>query len=157
MKHLLWGAFAAFAIACGGGAKKPEEPKPEAKSACAVASENLTAALYRVDEDVGLREDQRPTVVRIFTERCEGDAWADGVVACFTAIKVENQGDDLEACGDMLTDAQEEAVKAQLEREGVIPDGAKREMENGDAKEAPPAPAGAAPPPPPDDPCGGGA
>lgn len=149
MKHVLCGVIAATTIACGGGAKSPEQPKPE--RACAVASERLTDVLYSVDEDVGLREDQRPTVVRIFTERCEGDAWADDVVACFTNIKPENQGDELEACGDKLSDSQEEAVKAQLVREGVIPDGARREMD-APAESAPPPP-----PPPPDDPCGGGA
>jgi hypothetical protein len=157
MKHILWGAaFVVVSAACGGGSKAPREPEPPAKSACAVAAENLAGVLMTVQE-IGLKPEQQPDLVRIFTERCETDAWSDAAVACMTNVKAGPEHNaDLDACGDMLTDEQEEAAKAQLQRE-VIPQNG--EMMEAPADSAPPtrgAPAGGGAPPP-DDPCGGGA
>ena len=154
MKQLLWGACAALALACGGGAKKPTEPQP--KSACAVAAEHTADELIAAAADA-LSEAERPGLVRVITERCETDKWSDEAVACITNAKAENDG--FKPCGEMLTDEQEKAAEEQLNREVMGPARQRLEQE----QEAPgggggsPDGEGAKPPPPPDDPCGGGA
>ena len=152
MKHLLWGAFAVCAIACGGGAKKPTDPQPQPRSACADAVDHVADFLISADE---VAVDKRPDLVRVMTERCEGDRWSDEAVSCLATIK---KADELEPCGHMLTDAQKDAAEAQLKRE-VLP-AEERDMEapGGGGGGGAGSPKGdGAPPPPPDDPCGGGA
>jgi hypothetical protein len=155
MKQLLWGACAVAAIACGGGSKPPPTEPVPAKSACATAAENVAGLVVKAKVN-DMTEEQRPDIVRILGERCEADAWSDEVIACLT--KVSDAEEEIEKCGDMLTEEQEEAVEAQLDRELPSP---KREMKSDDGNMeggSGSAPKGApAPPPPPDDPCGGGA
>jgi hypothetical protein len=157
MKHLLWGACAALAVACGGGSKAPATPEPAPKSACAVAADNVASELIATGAD-DLTEAQREPLLRVLTERCETDRWSDEAVACLTSGKA--MGDDFKRCGEMLTDEQEEAAETQLNRE-VMPGRGEREMKSDESAPntgAMPPPAGAPPaPPPPDDPCGGGA
>jgi hypothetical protein len=153
MKQLLWGAFAALAIACGGGAKKPTEPQP--KSACAVAAEHTASELVAAEAD-GLDENERAGLVRVITERCETDAWSNEAVACITNAKAADGG--FERCDDMLTEAQIKAAEEQLNREVMGP--ARERMNQqapGGGAGSEPDGDGAKPPPPPDDPCGGGA
>lgn len=142
--------------ACGGGSKPPPtEPMPAKKSACAAAAENVAGLVIKAKVE-DMTEAQRPDIIRILTERCEGDAWSDAVIACLT--KVSDAEEEIEKCGDLLTEEQEDAVEAQLDRELESPN---REMKSDDADMeggSGSAPKGApAPPPPPDDPCGGGA
>ncbi|HUQ07095.1 MAG TPA: hypothetical protein VM261_31605 [Kofleriaceae bacterium] len=157
MKHLLWGACAVALIsvgACGGGSKPPPtEPMPK-KSACAAAAENVAALVIKAKVE-DMTEAQRPDIIRILTERCEGDAWSAEVIACLT--KVSDSEEEIEKCGELLTEEQEDAVEAQLDRE-LEPSRRKMESDDGDMEGGSgSAPKGAPPPPPPDDPCGGGA
>lgn len=157
MKQLLWGSvLAALVAACGGGAKPaPTEPQPPAKSACALAAENVANELIAAGAD-DLKEEHRAGLLRVITERCETDRWSDEAVSCLTTAKAMDEG--FKRCGEMLTEAQEEAAEGQLNRE-VMPNRGERGAEAGERapveepKKAMPPPA----PPPPDDPCGGGA
>ena len=154
MKQLLWGsALAALIAACGGGSKPPTEPQPQPKSACAVAAENVAGVVIGAKID-NFTEEHRPAMVKVLTERCEGDAWSTDAVACLS--KMTSAETDLQRCGGMLTDTQEDAVEVQMNRE-VLKRGEENEksssdgdMEGGSGAKPPPAP-------PPDDPCGGGA
>ena len=156
MKQLLWGTCAALALAaCGGGAKPTTEPKPQAKSPCAIAAEHAADELVAAGAD-GLSEAERAGMVRVITERCETDKWSDEVVACITTAKAADRG--LDKCGDMLTDEQEKAAEEQLDREVMGPARERMKQEApGGGGGGPGDGAGAKPPPPPDDPCGGGA
>ncbi|MBZ0232439.1 MAG: hypothetical protein K8M05_08935, partial [Deltaproteobacteria bacterium] len=120
-------------------------------NACAAAAENMVTIVLAATEDL-YTEAQHPDLVRVLTTRCEADAWPAEAVSCMTAAA--NADSDLERCGNMLTEAQRDAVDDQMDRE--VPrretDEYGDDMEGGTGAPKPP-PA----PPPPDDPCGGGA
>jgi len=90
-----------------------------------------------------------PVVERVVAERCQADAWAASVITCI------NGSDDrtMDECVDQLSDEQEQAVEAQLEKE-MAP---LLEVEGGGGPGGGGGAPTGAPPPPPDDPCGGGA
>jgi hypothetical protein len=152
---LLLGTCAALLFACGGGAKNPTVPKPEPKpaSACATMAANVADQFVRSGED-GITEAQREPLSAMLLRRCETDGWAAEAVTCLTTATT----DTIETCGKMLTEAQEEAIEDDFEKQFEADD---RQMETG------------APPPTdgngeggsggggkgkaPDDPCGGGA
>lgn len=144
MKHLLWGTFATALLACGGGAKPATTPPPEpVKRACAGAAENMVGLVTALAA-TEYTEDQRPELVRVLTTRCEADAWSDDAVACMTTMT--SAEDELVRCGQMLTEAQRDAVDDQMDRE-VPRRGREGDLEESDkAMDARP-----------DDPCGGGA
>jgi hypothetical protein len=125
-------------FACGGGAKKADEPKVPAKSACATAAEHI-AGEFIANRVKHVSEEDRPTLVRILTERCETDHWSDAVVSCMSTATGGDKG--TEECAKMFTEEQLKAVEAQLEQ--TLPD--ENESDDADTESAP------------DDPCGGGA
>jgi hypothetical protein len=124
-------------LACGGGAKKSAEPRTPAKSACASAAENL-AGVFIATEVKHVSEDDRPTMVRILTERCDADHWSDETVSCMSTAR----GNDIERCAKMFSEQQLDAVEEQLDRE--LPDDSDDDDDEKDTESA-------------DDPCGGGA
>ncbi len=148
MKLLLGTTCAALLIACGGGAKQTAEPLPKKMSACAAAADHVATVLVSGEQ---IPADKREPVVRVITERCEADRWADDVVACITTADMET----FEGCAKQLTEAQHQAVLEQLEREAPMrhPEPASAPGGGGDGGPS----YGSPPPPPPDDPCGGGA
>lgn len=146
-------AFVVWAGAgCGGSQKSGPAPAPleAGPSPCVAMAKHMADVLREVgqqqeDGGAGLNK-VAPVVERVVAERCQADAWATSVIDC-----INGAGDEtMDGCVEGLTDEQEQAVEAQLEKE-MAP-----LMEQDGGAGGGGAPTGA-PPPPPDDPCGGGA
>lgn len=138
---------------CGGSQKSGTSPPPleTAPSPCVGMAKHMADVLRAVAQQQEGGSDTMakvaPVVQRVVAERCQADAWSDAVITC-----INGAGDDtMDGCVDQLTDEQEKAVEAQLEKEM-----APLMEEGGGPGGGGGAPTGA-PPPPPDDPCGGGA
>ncbi len=152
-KFLLLATLVA-AAACGGGSKTPPTPPEPPPSPCIAMAAHMRAQVVKAGEaeqaGADLLAKIAPVVERVVSERCQADAWSAEVIACINAADDKS----MDPCIEQLTDAQEQAIESQLDREleGVMP--------KDDAGEAPksapppPAPGGGAPP---EDPDGGGA
>ncbi len=141
MKHLAsLGLAMATVAAVGCGGSQKSSSAGAATPSCASAAANAGAQLRAVaaaSGEAGAAEEAEqaaPLLEKVLAERCAADGWSaeliDGIATADEA--------SMESCKAKMTDAQLEAIGAQMAREGGAPD------------------AEPAPPPPPDDPCGGG-
>lgn len=117
-KHLVGVALAlalAAAVGCGGSQKSGGA----AKQSCATAAANAraqvkAAAIASGEEDAAAMSDQvGPLLERVMAERCAADAWPAAVIDCVATATDKT----MEACTDQLTEAQRDAVGAQMDRE----------------------------------------
>lgn len=146
--------IAVVVIVCALGActgkKAATSPEPPPPSPCAVTARHATE-LMRTELGDALDADGWAKANAVLEQRCTADAWSADAMACMDRAQGEEQFD---VCADQLTDAQNQAVKDQFEREIVplVKAGAMEKKEESRGEES----GEAAAPPPPDDPCGGG-
>jgi hypothetical protein len=152
-------ALIVVVAACGGGTSRtPTTPQPDvapgASPCIAMAAHMRELVLSTIPEKDEFTDQALPVVERVVSERCQADAWEPAVIDCIHKADGEKA---FEACIDRLTDAQEQAVEDQIEKE-LTPIEDKYRQEHDEKSTPAEAPAGGAPPPPPapDDPCGGG-
>jgi hypothetical protein len=94
-------------FACSSNKPAPESPEPAASMIdCAKVADHVAATVAADKPRTGATN---AAVKEMVATRCEKDAWSDEAKRCLNAIATIAEG---RACGEQLTEAQREAIRA---------------------------------------------